>query len=101
MFVKIVFFTGFVLRQKLLGTRLSNFTKNELLQRYFSRILTENFPWQLSEQLFIGTSFFPGHLVAASELCLAQLDYSLCCIFNFPRLLFCRVYRRRHQVQLS
>ena len=44
------------------GTRLCNFTKNELFQRHFSRILTENFPWQLSEQLFIKTFFFPQHL---------------------------------------
>ena len=37
--------------------------------------------------------------MAASELCLAQLDYSLYCVFNFPGLLFCSVYPR-HQVQL-
>ena len=37
--------------------------------------------------------------MAASELCLAQLDYSLHCVFNFSRLLFCRVYPR-HQIQL-
>ena len=59
--VKIEFFAGFILRQKRPGRRLCDFIKNEL-QRYFSRIFTENFPWQLSEQLFIRTSSFPGHL---------------------------------------
>ena len=38
--------------------------------------------------------------MAASELCLAQLDYSSYYVFNFPRLLFCRVYPG-HQVKLS
>ena len=57
-FVKIVFFAGFFFRLKRPGTWLSNFTRNDFLQRYFSRILTENFRWQLSEQLFIRTSFF-------------------------------------------
>ena len=27
-----------------------NFIKNEILQRYFSKIATTNFPWPLSEQ---------------------------------------------------
>ena len=97
--VKIVFFAGFILRQKRRGRRLCDFIKNELLQRYFSRILIENFPWQLSEQLFIRRSFFQNISVAASELCLAPLDYSLYHVFNFPRLLFCLVYPR-HRVQL-
>ena len=34
-FVKIVFFVGFFLRLKLQGMSLCNFTKKELLQRYF------------------------------------------------------------------
>ena len=67
--------------------RLCNFTKNELLERYFSRILTENFPWQFSEQLFIRISFFQNISVAASELCLAQQDYSLHCVFNSPSVI--------------
>ena len=46
------------------------------------------------------TFFFQNISVAASELCLAQLDFPLYCVFNFPHLLFCRVYPR-YQVQLS
>ena len=76
-FVKIVFFASFFLRQKVPGTRLCNFNKNELLQRYFSRILTENLPWQLSEQLFIRTSFFPEYLCSCFQT-----------LFSSTRLLF-------------
>ena len=37
--------------------------------------------------------------VAASELCLAQLDFPLYCVFKFPRLLFYRVYLRLSYVK--
>ena len=77
-------FRRFLSLIKTSGTRLCNFTKNKFLQIYFSRILTRNFHWQLSEQLFIRTSFFRNISVAASKLCLVQLDYSLYCVFNFP-----------------
>ena len=36
-----------------------NFTINELLHKYFSRILTANSTWKLSEQLFLRTPFSP------------------------------------------
>ena len=39
-----------------------NFTKTELFHRYFSRILSANFIWQLSELLFLRTTFLPKHL---------------------------------------
>ena len=39
-----------------------NVTINELLHRYFSRVLTVNSTWKLSEQLFLRTPFPPKHL---------------------------------------
>ena len=51
--------------------------KTKLLQRSFSRILTENSPKQLSKQLFMGTSFFPGHLCGCFQT-----------LFRSTRLLF-------------
>ena len=39
-----------------------NFTKNELLQRYFPRILIANIIWQNQEQLFSGTPNSEEHL---------------------------------------
>ena len=36
-----------------------NVTINELLHKYFSRILTANSTWKLSEQLFLRTPFSP------------------------------------------
>ena len=61
--------------------RLCYFARNELFQRYFSRILTENFPWQLSQQLFIRTSFFQGHLCGCFRT-----------LFTSTRLLFYIVF---------
>ena len=90
-------FCGFFLRLKLPGTRLCNFTKNELLQRYFSRILTENFPKQLSEKLFIRTSFFPEQLCGCFRTLFSSTRL-LFIVFLISRLLFCHVYPR-HQVQ--
>ena len=81
-FVKIVF-RRFHSLVKTSGNEIVPISKNELLQRYFSRILTENFPWQLSEQRFIRHLFFQDISVTASELCLAQLDHSLYCL-KFP-----------------
>ena len=87
----------FFLSKKIRERDCATLTKNDLLQRFFGRILTENIPWHLSEQLLIRTSLFQNISVAASERCLIQLDYY--CVFNFARLLFSRVYLR-HQVQL-
>ena len=36
--------------------------KNEVLYKFFSRLLTANLTWSLSEQLSLRTSFFPEHL---------------------------------------
>ena len=37
-----------------------NVAINELLHRYFSRILTADSTWKLSQQLFLRTPFPPG-----------------------------------------
>ena len=84
------FFSSFFLRWKLPRTRLCNFTKSELLQRYFSRILTENFPWQLSKQLFIRTSFFSEHLFGCFRyFSSTRLPFILSFQFHPSVVLFC------------
>ena len=73
----------------------TNFFK-DIFQGFWLKISPGNFQNScLWEHLF-----FKNISMAASELCLPQLDYSLHCVFNFPHLLFCRVYPG-HQVQLS
>ena len=69
--VKIVF-CRFLSWVKTSGNVIVQLYRNDLLQRYFSSILTENFPWQ-----FIRTSFFPEHLCG----CFWTL-------FSWTRLLF-------------
>ena len=64
-----------------------NFTINELLHSCFSRILTANFTWKLSEQLFLRTPFPPEFLnwllplKAATESCSGKKGV-LRCVFS-------------------
>ena len=105
-FVKILFSCCFFFLGKNFWERdCATLLKTKFLKYkiYFSRILTENFPWQLSKQLLIRTFFFQEHLCGCFWTLITstrQLDYSLYCVFSFPHLLFCRVYPG-HQVQHS
>ena len=76
-----------------------------LLKTNFFKDIFQGFWLKISPGIFQNSClwehlFFKNISMAASELCLPQLDYSLHCVFNFPHLLFCRVYPGL-QVQLS
>ena len=90
-------FQGSFLLQK--GSFQPNFSK--IWDGHHGRSRWPEMKWpykQLSEQLFIRTSFFAGHLCGCFRTLFSSTRV-LFLLFLISRLLFCRVYPR-HQVQL-